>query len=191
MLKAIRAPKPVRRTIRKLIPMWATDILAQTEDGTVKLPIAFERDLFQGDSLSPLLFCLSVAPLSWELRKGKGFKSIHNPPPLPVTHLMFMDDLKLYEESREELEEPIRKVEKLSEQVGMRLGLRKCAVAHVREGRVVGGGPAKLDSGAAIAEIAGEETYGTLAYRSSYSQTTRKCGRWNTWGGSGPPGQPD
>ncbi len=41
MLKAIRAPKPVRRTIRKLIPMWATDILAQTEDGTVKLPIAF------------------------------------------------------------------------------------------------------------------------------------------------------
>ncbi len=157
MLKAIRAPKLVRRTVRKLIPMWATDILAQTEDGTAKLPVAFERGLFQGDSLSPLLFCLSVAPLSWEMRKRKGFKSIHGPH--PITHLMFVDDLKLYEESREELEESIRKAEEVSELVGMRLGLKKCAVAHATAGRVVGGGPAKLDSGAVIAKIAGEETY--------------------------------
>ncbi len=47
----------------------------------------------------------------------------------------------------------------LPELVGMRLGLRKCAVAHAKAGRVVGGGPAKLDSGAAIAEITCEETY--------------------------------
>ncbi len=59
MLKAIRAPKLVMRTVRMLIPMWATDILAQTEDGTAKLPVSFERGLFQGDSLSPLLFCLN------------------------------------------------------------------------------------------------------------------------------------
>ncbi len=92
------------------------------------------------------------------MRKRKGFKNINGP--LPVTHLMFVDDLKLYEESREELEESVRKAEEVSELVGMRLGLKKCAVAHVT---AVGGGPAKLDSGAAIAQIAGEETYRYLS----------------------------
>ncbi len=68
------------------------------------------------------------------MRKRKGFKSIHCPH--PVTHLMFVDDLKLYE--REELEESVRKAEEVSELVGMRLGLKKCAVAHATAGRVVG-----------------------------------------------------
>ena len=61
----------------------------------------FNRGLFQGDSLSPLLFCLCVAPLPHYLRQEVGFQSQWQT--WAVTHLMFMDDLKLYEKSEEEM----------------------------------------------------------------------------------------
>ena len=47
-----------------------------------------------------------------------------------------MDDLKVYEESKRDLEATLSMVEAISEVVGMKLGLRKCAVAHMRAGRV-------------------------------------------------------
>ena len=57
------------------------------------------RGLFQGDSLSPILFCLCVAPLSHCLRQREGFQSQWQTQ--AVTQLMFMDDLKVYEESED------------------------------------------------------------------------------------------
>lgn len=102
MLKAIRAPKWVRRTIRNLIPKWETEISLQTTEDTASFPIALKRGVFQGDSLSPLLFCLCIAPLSKVLNGEKGFTSQYQP--RPITHLLFMDDLKIYAESQAELQ---------------------------------------------------------------------------------------
>ncbi len=64
MLKAIRAPKNVRKAVESLIPYWRTNLEVLTEDGIRSIPINLKRGLFQGDSLSPLLFCLRVAPRS-------------------------------------------------------------------------------------------------------------------------------
>ena len=47
-----------------------------------------------------------------------------------------MDDLKVFEESKTELESTLGVVEGLASAVGMSLGVRKCAVAHLRAGRV-------------------------------------------------------
>ena len=59
----------------------------------------------------------------------------------PITHLSFMDDLKAYEESMTELEATVQRAESVSEAVGMKFGLRKCAVAHEgRKGEIGGGG---------------------------------------------------
>lgn len=69
--------------------------------------------------MSPLLICLCVAPLSHEPRmKEKGF--IESEYQLsPITHLMFMDDLKVYEQSKSQLDNTVRVVEKVSEALGM------------------------------------------------------------------------
>ncbi len=93
MLKAIRAPKNVRKAVESLIPYWRTNLEVLTEDGIRNIPINLKRGLFQGDSLSPLLFCLCVAPLSQELKTNAGFRSEFLAE--PVTHLMFIDDLKV------------------------------------------------------------------------------------------------
>ena len=49
--------------------------------------------IFQGDSLSPLLFCLALTPLSYELNNTEhGYKIGEE----KINHLFYMDDLKLY-----------------------------------------------------------------------------------------------
>ena len=103
VLKAMRAPRLVTKVIERLMTKKGrTEIELWGGTVTHRLPVTFRRDLYQGDSLSPLLFCLSVAPLSELLISGGGFDSEFQCKPL--THLSFMDDMKLYEESREELE---------------------------------------------------------------------------------------
>ncbi len=67
-----QAPKEVRRAVKRLIPLWKTDVVVNTAEGPRTIPINLKRVVFQGDSMSPLLFCLSVAPISHELRKGVG-----------------------------------------------------------------------------------------------------------------------
>ena len=65
-----------------------------------------------------------------------------------------MDDLKLFEQSRTELESTLEVMEGLAKAVGMHLGMGKCAVAHLRVGRVRQLGGTTSDSGD-IAELAG------------------------------------
>lgn len=139
VLRAVKAPKLVRRTVWALIPESATELNVCTHEGVARIPIRMEQGLYQGDALSPLLFCLSVAPISWLLREtGAGFQPKYHAAPL--THLHFADDLKIYASSPAELEATVRKVEEVAAAVGMRLGLRKCTVAHMRDGREIGGG---------------------------------------------------
>ena len=76
-----------------------------------------------------------------------------------MTHLMFMDDLKIYRESPGELERGMRGVEEVSGALGMSLGLRKCCVAHMRKGKVVKRGSLRLRSGAAVEEIPSDGVY--------------------------------
>ncbi len=139
LLKAMRAPQIVQSALAGLIPKWQTTITLRGENELHQIPVRFRRGLYQGDSLSPLLFCLGVAPLSLALGTDGGFRSDFQR--LPLRHQMFMDDLKVYEESKAELEASVAVVDEVSEAVGMELGVRKCAVAHMRAGSWGGSPP--------------------------------------------------
>ena len=100
-LKTIQAPQWIKRLLKGVIPQWKTDIVVRTDQGrNVALPVSFKRGLFQGDALSPFLFCMSVAPISRSLRSTPGIVSSFQP--RKITHLLYMDDLKLYDSSRSE-----------------------------------------------------------------------------------------
>ena len=74
--------------------MGGTEVL-----GTVDI----KRGIFQGASLSPLLFMMIMIPLSQQLKAAnKGYKLKKTD--RRISHLLFMDDLKLYARYRSELE---------------------------------------------------------------------------------------
>ena len=76
------------------ISLPTKDILINLDD------IAIERGIFQEDSFSPLIFCITIALLSWILRCGKtGFETIK----YNASYLNYMDNLTIYAKNRDEM----------------------------------------------------------------------------------------
>ena len=98
-------------------------------------PIRIKRGIFQGDSLSPLLFTMCLNPLSQELQKtGYGCQLDEQ---TKINHLFYVDDLKLYGTSDSQLTGLINTVKNVSEDINMEFGLDKCAKASFKRGKKV------------------------------------------------------
>ncbi len=98
--------------------------------------VDIKRGIFQGDSLSPLLFVLSMIPLSLLLRKVNvcyewGKKEYK------LNHLLFMDDLKLFSKNEEQIESLIQTTHIFSTDIGMEFGIKKCGVLILKRGKIV------------------------------------------------------
>ena len=131
MLSSMKVPFSIQHTLGNLRKKWSSVFCVGVGRDTVKTELEYRRGLFQGDSLSPLLFCLSIAPISRALREsGGGYRVKYMG--TPVSHLFFMDDLKVYAKNASALLDALETVDRVSRAVGMELGLRKCTVAHVK-----------------------------------------------------------
>ena len=83
---------------------WRLSLSANGEDmGEVNV----KRGIFQGDSLSPLLFLLSMVPLSLILKKVNACYK-WGKKEYKLNHLLFMDDLRLYAKSEEQTNTLVR-----------------------------------------------------------------------------------
>ena len=101
------------------------------------------RGIFQDDSLSPLLFCMTLSPLSKELNRtsyGYQMTTGHGETAKRqlISHLLYMDDLKLYGRNSDQLDGLLHTVRTFSDDIQMKFGLDKCAVAHFVNGRLSG-----------------------------------------------------
>ena len=96
--------------------------------------IRIKTGIFQKDSLSLFLFCLSLCFLSLllneknspaiqvgKVKKGKRFN-----------HLFYRVNLKLHRKLDSDLRLLLRIVKKLSDDIGMQFGLEKCAKITIR-----------------------------------------------------------
>ena len=68
-----------------------------------------KQGVFQGDSLSPLVFVLALIPLSLILRKAKAAYKFSESKE-KINHLLFVDDLKLYNQSEKGLQSLVETV---------------------------------------------------------------------------------
>ena len=102
-------------------------------DGNFKANVHIKCGIFQGDCLSPLLFCLALNPLS-ELIKATscGYKLKSN---LLVQHLLYMDDLKLYGKNEKEVELLLKTVLIFCEDVTIKINLVKSALLIMHRGK--------------------------------------------------------
>ena len=116
--------------MKRSMQTWNTRLEYLGEEIAV---VDIRRGIFQGDSLSPLLFITALIPLSVLLREARqGYKFRQG---RKVNHLLYMDDLKLYGKSKAELEALVNTVRIFTDDIKMKFGLQKCATLVMKRGK--------------------------------------------------------
>ena len=124
---------------------WKTQLMANGNE--LGEPVDIKRGIFQGDSLSPLLFVMIMIPLSMRLRDSDLGYMLKNDRSNKINHLLFMDDLKLYARTPEELEELVKLVKGYSDDICMQFGMSKCQTVIVKKGKRMQGEGLELPDG--------------------------------------------
>ena len=108
--------------------------------------------------MSALLFCLALVPLTSELAtSGYGYKISNTS--APISHLFYMDDLKLYSKNDQEQLGELKIVKQFSDDTGMEFGLEKCAKASFKKGKLALTGNIIIDEYTTIEELNQEGIY--------------------------------
>ena len=152
-LKIFRIADNIVSFLEKSMTLWQTVLLLNQDIIGI---ISIKCGIFQGDSLSPLLFIICLIPLSSLLSSNKfGFK-IEND---IINHLLYMDDLKLYGKSEKEIDALVNTVRIFSEDINMNFGLQKCAKVTIIRGKKAPGNYISLPDGREIKNLEIEEEY--------------------------------
>lgn len=127
----------VIQCLRELMQKWETKL--SVDLGGVRYTtgnLNIRRGIFQGDSLSPLWFCLAINPLSTLLESSDyGYVTCRRPL-TKISHLLYMDDLKLYAGNSEQLRGQIELVSSFTKAIHMSFGIEKCSFLHVSKGQI-------------------------------------------------------
>ncbi|XP_074634239.1 uncharacterized protein LOC141892797 [Acropora palmata] len=122
--------------MEKLANSWNTRIVAQTTQGKEISPtIRFKKGLPQGDALCPMLFILCLNPTAWKVRATEGYR-LSKPISTKITHLLYIDDMKLFAASENKLKRVMTVAKNGMESTGLKWNEKKCAVIHVKRGQV-------------------------------------------------------
>jgi hypothetical protein len=124
--KVILFAKKIMSYWRTCVRLRAGNKLIETED------IKIHCGIFQGDSLSPLLFCICLIPLTGRLNRLSTVYEEHTTE-TKISHLLYMDDLKLIAKSEEELQKEIQTVKTFSDDIHMKFDLKNVPRLHLRE----------------------------------------------------------
>ena len=123
-LKIAKVPPRVISAIETLIQKWPTNLHLTSHEGDIQSnTIHYLRSIFQGDSLSVMLFILSVNPLSFSLKKLKGYEiGPSGKRDTTINHLFFADDSKLISFNLNLLKQQLDIVTQFSSDIGMVFG---------------------------------------------------------------------
>jgi hypothetical protein len=123
---------------------WNTILHLKTKQELMQSqPIQIQREIFNENSLSPLLFCVVLISLTNKQtnkqtnklnRAHSGYK-VHETA-RKISHFLYVDDLKLLVRSEDDLENEIKTVKMISIDIKMYFGLEKCARICLKKGRV-------------------------------------------------------
>lgn len=190
LLRVVKIPKTLRMFVNRLLGSWQVKYEAKDSSGRTHRSniLEIKSGVLQGDSFSPLLFCLAMAPISHALNntligyttatgKTQGLQ-------LKLSHLFYMDDLKLYADSPENLSTLIGKVATTSTAISMKMNTKKCAQAHFTPRWLVDneadGEPApgdnipSLEGGSTYKYLGIEQTFG-IQETDAWDRVEEKC----------------
>ena len=148
LLEALRLAKIPQHLITAVINLtesWYTILNLNGTSKTIASDlIKILTGIYQGDSLSVILFVLALNPLSHLLRLQKGYayskdhKQQH-------THNFFADDLKLYGTNMSIISKQLEIVTRFSKDIGMHFGEDKCTYLRIEKGTTVKSEPIEIN----------------------------------------------
>lgn len=147
---------------------WQTKLITnsnkiQTQTETINI----RRGIFQGDALSPLWFCLALNPLSHMLNKSNcGYSLKNNGEHITLSHLLYMDDIKLFSNKYESLEILANITQTFSNDIQMEFGIDKCKTFNIKHG-IVQQNSYILQTGVEIEPIEPNSSYKYLGFQQS------------------------
>ena len=163
--------------LRKTMNKWKTSLHLNHRDGQIKTDhFSINTGIFQGDSPSGLLFILSLLPLSWLLNTSNIGCRINRQGHI-ISHLLFMDDLKLFAANDNQLASMIRIVNKFSDDIGMSFGIDNCKKFTIQRGKIVHMENIQLDNGEELKSLELNQQYKYLGFGESLTidKTTKSA----------------
>ena len=133
LLKTLPIPTYFTEFIIKMYQNIKTNIQIVSERKIIDLiKVKINTGIIQGDSLSPLLFLITMQLVSAELNKRSGFefeiKDNNKTKVIKVNHMLFVDDLKLYGKTSRELEELLKTTERTLECMNLKINVNKSSI---------------------------------------------------------------
>ena len=145
----------VKAFLEKTMKHWRVEL---TSDGERLAEVSVRRGIFQGDSLSPILFVIALIPLSIVLNKSKeGY--LLGAQRWKLNHLLFMGDLKLYAKDIRQLDSLVQTVRIFSNDIGMEFGIQKCAMVELKRGKMIQSNGIDLPEGQKLKSLEEGEGY--------------------------------
>ena len=146
-VELVQVSDNILKFVKRSMVNWQTEL---TSCGESFAKVNIRGGIFQGDSLSPLLFVICMIPLTHVLRKAKVRYTLEGE---KINYLLFMENLKLYGKSENEIKGLVSTVEVVSQGIGMQFGIKKCGVIIINRGKVKSTDGIELPSGEKIREI--------------------------------------
>ncbi|XGW13222.1 hypothetical protein V3C99_013673 [Haemonchus contortus] len=142
ILKRAGVPSLTRRLLSVILTKQSVRYCGYQNGKLVKSePLEVKRGVMQGDTLSPLLFCMAIAPISTWLRNNVSpYRTSTRAltlacEPLTINHIFYMDDLKVYSPSWDDIVKAKEGIQKVAGELGLRLNPSKCAVNSLNQPR--------------------------------------------------------
>ena len=136
-LKLAKVPDNIIDAIENLTQSWYTILhLNGKNENVASSLIKISKGIYQGDSLSVMLFVISLNPLSHLLCMRKGYAYGKNRQ-YQYTHNFFVDDLKLFATNMNSIKCLLDIVTLFSKDIGMKFGVDKCAFVQIEKGKQI------------------------------------------------------
>ena len=130
-LGMVGVSEQIKHFLSESMKAWRVDLTCNNQYlGRVDI----KRGIFQGDSLSPLLFVLLLFyhAISDKSESVYQFSSTKE----KINLLLFMDDLKLYVKNEKGLDSLVQTVRIFSDDIGMEFGIDTCATLVLKRGKL-------------------------------------------------------
>ena len=115
---------------------WNTRLILKTKQEIMQSqPNQVRRGIFQGYSLSPLLFCIPLIPLTNELKRADYGYQVHGTE-RKISQLLYTDYLKLLIRNENDLENEMKIVQTINKDINLNFGLEKCVRICLKRGSI-------------------------------------------------------